>query len=206
MMDLSSRAYQFFFPSVTFSTSNDAVHLTFDDGPNAKVTPEVLNILNKSRVKATFFLLGRNARQSPALVREILAEGHALGNHSYSHTNLLLRRKRNIRQEITMTNDVIGDIAGVAPKMFRPPFGIFDLRTLNIVDSFAMRLIHWSNDLRDFEIGTTEKSIANLIRRINKGSIVLMHDNDATSAKVDTILPMTITMLQDLGLAFSSLE
>jgi peptidoglycan-N-acetylglucosamine deacetylase len=206
MMDLSSKAYRYVFPSVTFSTSNDAVHLTFDDGPNTYATPEVLNILNKFRVKATFFLLGHNVQQSPELVREIFSDGHSIGNHSFSHKNLLLRRKTAIRQEIITTNEGIRDISGVSPTMFRPPFGFFDLRTLNIVSSLAMRLVHWSNDLRDFEVGTTEKSIANLIRRIDKGSIVLLHDNDATSDRVKTILPMTITMLRDRGLAFSSLD
>ena len=206
MIDLSSRIYGVFFPSVTFSTNEERIHLTFDDGPHPAATPIVLNILNKFSIKATFFLLGHHAQQSPELARTINTEGHTVGNHSFSHLNLVFRQKHVIRREIETTNDIIAEVTGVRPTLFRPPFGFFDLRTLSIVESLGMRLVHWSNDLRDFEIRTTEKSIINSTRRIDRGSIILLHDSEFTVNKMSTILPTIIMALQDRGLTFDSLH
>ena len=206
MIDLSSKIYRVLFPSVTFSGAGNAVHLTFDDGPHPTATSIVLNILKQFNLKSTFFLLGRQVEQFPELARLIAADGHTIGNHSFSHGNLVFRREGFVRREVTTTNELIFQTCGVKPKLFRPPFGFFDLRTLNIVESLEMRLVHWSNDSRDFESRTTEENIVNLIRRIDKGSIVLLHDNDSTAGKIGTILPTMIRGLLNRGLNFSSLD
>jgi peptidoglycan/xylan/chitin deacetylase (PgdA/CDA1 family) len=206
MIDISSRIYRILFPSVTFSTNDERIHLTFDDGPHPVATPIVLGILNKFSIKATFFLIGHHVQQSPELARNINAEGHTVGNHSFNHLNLVFRQKDFIRRDISATNDIIGQTTGVRPTLFRPPFGFFDLRILSIVESLGMRLVHWSNDLRDFETRTTEKNIANAVRRINRGSIILLHDNEFTVGKISTILPTILMALQDRGLVFDSLH
>jgi peptidoglycan/xylan/chitin deacetylase (PgdA/CDA1 family) len=206
MIDFSAKLCRAIFPSVTYTVPDSAVHLTFDDGPHPIATPKVLDILHTFNVKATFFLVGFKAQRSPELVREIIAQGHAIGNHTFNHANLLFRGKMFVRREITMTNDFIRQISGFTPTMFRPPFGYFDLTTLTIVKSLAMRLIHWSNDLRDFEIHNSGKNIVALGRRVGKGSIVLLHDNEATADRVDSFLPATIRAIAESGLVFSSLE
>jgi peptidoglycan/xylan/chitin deacetylase (PgdA/CDA1 family) len=206
MIDLSSRIYRTLFPSVTFSGAGDAVHLTFDDGPHPTTTSIVLDILKQFNLKSTFFLLGRQVERFPELARLIAADGHTIGNHSLSHGNLVFRGGKFVRREITTTNELILQTCGVTPKLFRPPFGFFDLRTLNIVESLGMRLVHWSNDSRDFESQTSDGYISNLIRRIDKGSIVLLHDNDSTAGKIGRILPTMIRGLQNRGLHFSPLD
>jgi peptidoglycan-N-acetylglucosamine deacetylase len=207
MLDLSSTVYKLFVPSATFCRSDAAVYLTFDDGPHPTATPTVLDILSKFGVKSTFFLLGSKAQQLPQLARDIAAGGHTIGNHSYHHINLAFRGKELIHREITTANEAIIQASGVTPKLFRPPFGFFGPGTVNIVESLGMRLVHWSNDPRDFETTRDDKRrVAKIIRRIDKGSIVLLHDNDATAGKVATFLPLFIAALQDRGLTFSSLD
>jgi peptidoglycan-N-acetylglucosamine deacetylase len=206
MIDLSSRIYRVLFPSVTFSTNDERIHLTFDDGPHPVATSVVLGILDKFSIKATFFLLGHHILQSPELARTIGDEGHTVGNHSFNHLNLVFRQKHFIHREIETANNIIAEVTGVKPTLFRPPFGFFDLRILSIVELLGMRLVHWSNDLRDFEISTTDKSIVNRTRRIDRGSIILLHDNEFTASRMSTILPTIIITLQDQGLVFDSLH
>jgi len=206
MMDFSSRALRMLFPSAMYSTPNDTVHLTFDDGPHAAATPIVLDVLRQFNIQATFFLLGQHAQRWPQLVRIIAGDGHTVGNHSFDHLNLILRNKEFVRRQISTTNGAIYEATGILPNLFRPPFGYFDTRLLNIVRSYGMRLVHWTNDIRDFRTGTSEMTIARRVRQIDKGSIILMHDNDATANKVRTILPALIRMILDRGLVFGTLD
>jgi peptidoglycan/xylan/chitin deacetylase (PgdA/CDA1 family) len=97
--------------------------LTFDDGPNATWTPRLLDILASHDVRATFFLLGRRAEAQPELVRRIRAEGHLIGNHSWSHTNLAWTLASRVRLELARTNETLRQITGARVRFFRPPFG-----------------------------------------------------------------------------------
>jgi peptidoglycan-N-acetylglucosamine deacetylase len=206
MIDLTSKIYNFLFPSVTVRVPGDAIHLTFDDGPHPRATSKVLDVLNKFGVKSTFFLLGEQAIRFPQLARDIAAGGHAIGNHAYHHANLAFKQRQFVYREIAAANEAITEASGVTPKLFRPPFGYFGPWTLTIVQSLGMHLVHWSNDSRDFKIDWNEKTLSALVRRIDKGSIILLHDNDATSGKVATFLPAFIAGLRDRGFSFSSLD
>ena len=206
MIDFAPKIYRRLFPSVTFDVPGNSVYLTFDDGPNPRATSKVLAVLNKFGVKACFFLLGRNAKEYPALVRAIADDGHTIGNHSFNHSNLVFRRKDFVRREIVLTNEVIKEACGSTPTLFRPPFGFFDLRTLNTIRSLGMRLVHWTNDTRDFEPHTNETHIGTMAHRIGKGSIILLHDNDATSGRIESVLPALIRSLLDRGHTISPLD
>jgi peptidoglycan/xylan/chitin deacetylase (PgdA/CDA1 family) len=100
------------------------VALTFDDGPAPPFTGQILDVLRDYRVPATFFVCGQNAERHPELVRRIHAEGHTLGNHTYSHPFLYIQSRQRIAEEIDRTQEVIGRLTGYRPRLFRPPYGV----------------------------------------------------------------------------------
>ena len=206
MIDFTSQVTRLLFPSAVYSLNDGRVHLTFDDGPHPKATPIVLDILNKFAVKATFFPVGQRAQEHPDIVQNIVSEGHAVGNHTLSHRNLLFHTKDVIEREIRGAYDILVQTTGFRPRLFRPPYGLFDNRTLKIVGSLGMQLVHWSNDLRDFKPRVTAETVSNAASHIGKGSIVLLHDNDSTAEKISTLLTTAIRSFRDRGLEFAALS
>ena len=142
------------------------IALTFDDGPSP-YTPKVLDILRARGVKATFFLCGENARRYPELVRRIQAEGHVIGNHTYSHPYLHLMARARIAEEIDRTQSTLERITGRRPELFRPPYGVrwFTLRAL--LRERAMTMVMWTNDHTQLD-------------RLSPGAIILLHDGVET--------------------------
>ncbi|HEY6952180.1 MAG TPA: polysaccharide deacetylase family protein [Bacteroidota bacterium] len=205
-MDFSARVFHLLFPSALFRAHDESVHLTFDDGPHPVATPKVLDILRKFDIRATFFLVGRQVQQLPELTRQIAAEQHRLGNHSFSHVNFVRRTKDTIRAEITRTNDIICANAGITPTLFRPPFGFYDYRTVRVVRSLGMELVHWTNDIRDYKAAGRTRRITRNIHQIGNGSIVLLHDNALTAEHINTFLPDFIQRLRDRDVSFASLR
>lgn len=202
-MDFSAQVFRALFPSAVFNTQDGTVHLTFDDGPHPVATPKVLDILRRFDIRATFFLVGRHVQQLPHLAKQIVAEHHHVGNHSYNHTNLLLRSKKVICQEITKTNETICESTGITPTFFRAPYGFYDYRTVKVVQSLGMQLVHWTNDVRDYETACTASQAGERTRRVGRGSIVLLHDNDSTAEKITSFLPALIEELRNRGFAFA---
>lgn len=123
--------------------------LTFDDGPSI-YTPALLDMLDTHGIKATFFLLGQNARYHPDIVRRIEAEGHDIGNHTWSHPNLRAISFERQQAELVSTDELLRSL-GVTPLYMRPPYGNFDERTLQIADDLGIDLILWSLDSRDWK-------------------------------------------------------
>jgi len=99
------------------------IAMTFDDGPSAENTPRLLEMLKQRNIKATFFLIGQNVASNPDLVRRILAEGHEIGNHSWTHPQLSKLSDQRVSSEITKTQDAIKDASGFTPTLLRPPYG-----------------------------------------------------------------------------------
>jgi len=116
-------------PISSIQTSDRVVALTFDDGPSA-LTPELLEILKKNKIKATFFVTGEHALQSPDLIKKIHDEGHEIENHSYSHPHLLFHGYFFIRTQLMKTQEVIRLLTGETPRFFRPPYGQSDILVL----------------------------------------------------------------------------
>lgn len=115
---------QLFGPTLRFTPSPKQLAITFDDGPNPSITPQLLELLGRYNARATFFLIGRYVRQCPDLVREIAARGHAVGNHTETHPNLFWLGRERLREELGRCQDAIASVLGVAPEIMRPPFGI----------------------------------------------------------------------------------
>ncbi|HEX4811710.1 MAG TPA: polysaccharide deacetylase family protein, partial [Nonomuraea sp.] len=117
--------------------------LTFDDGP-ARTTPTLLKALKRAGAKATFFMTGAHAEEQPGIARQVAAQGHAIGNHTYSHASLPTLLDEEILDEIETTQDAIEEATGRRPVMFRPPYGHTDERVLGLADQLELAQIMWT--------------------------------------------------------------
>src|SRR6185437_2936217 len=157
--------------------------LTFDDGPHAQGTPAVLEVLARERVGATFFLVGEQVRRNPSLPREILAAGHAVALHCDRHRNLLRLAPSQVREDIARAEDTIAAATGVAPTLYRPPYGVLNASALSLARRRGWRTLLWSHWGRDWEQAATPESIAALLTDgAGPGSVLLAHDADDYSA------------------------
>lgn len=175
------------------------IALTFDDGPNAKYTPQVLAILAKEKIHATFFLIGKNAEHLPNLVKQIHQEGHEIGNHTYSHPRLTKVSSWKIKDEVEKTRDIVKEITGQPTVLFRPPYGIFDTRTLAELAIRKFDVVLWSIDSRDWAKPGTKAIEKNILSRVRGGSIILCHDSHD---QIVQVLPEIIEKLKAQGYKF----
>jgi peptidoglycan-N-acetylglucosamine deacetylase len=189
------------------TTGSSAVALTFDDGPWAS-TPTVLELLAQYHVKATFCMIGRQVPTHAALVRRIVAEGHTLCNHTWSHDlSLRARPTERIRAELQQTNDAIHAVVpGAAVGYFRAPGGNFTPQVVSIAAGMGMTSISWSVDPQDWRGPGVQSIITNVLANTRPGSIVLLHDGAGpqTIAALRAILPnlagrYTLIALPDAG-------
>jgi peptidoglycan-N-acetylglucosamine deacetylase len=150
--------------------------LTFDDGPNDPHTLRLLDVLAKHEVPATFFLIGKYVRQRPDIVRELVAAGHAVGNHTFSHPNLIFRSEAQARMEILECRRVIEDAVGEHSKLFRPPFGGRLPASLRVVGELGLRPVMWNVTGWDWEAPPAERIEKKVARQVRGGDVILLHD------------------------------
>jgi peptidoglycan/xylan/chitin deacetylase (PgdA/CDA1 family) len=176
------------------------VALTFDDGPHASNTPRLLNILRARNVKATFYVIGKNVDLYPDIVRRTVAEGHELGNHSYTHPVLSKLSQAALFSEIRKTDDAILRAAGVRPRTLRPPYGALTQSQRELVMStFGYPTIMWSVDPMDWKKPGAGVVTSRIVQGTHAGAIILVHDLHASS--VDA-MPATIDSLLRRGYRF----
>ena len=170
-------AFSFFLPILTHGRRDGTdVALTFDDGPDPEITPKVLALLARHRVHATFFLIAAKAERHPELVKAILAGGHTVGNHSYSHFPfLMLKGKRVLRREIESAQAVFRQF-GVVPVAFRPPVGITSPALWRILMDQGMCCVNFSCRAADLGNRRVSHLAAKLLAAVRPGDIVLLHD------------------------------
>jgi peptidoglycan-N-acetylglucosamine deacetylase len=153
-----------------------AVSLAFDDGPDPVSTPPLLGMLKKHDMKATFFVTGKRCRQHPELIREILSHGHTIGNHSYTHDNLLMFRSVEvITEEILETQRALKTL-GIMPKLFRPPVGITTPRIAEAVLRTGLITVTFSNRAGDMGNRNVRNLSSRILRRLKSNDIILLHD------------------------------
>ena len=156
--------------------------LTFDDGPNPKWTPRLLDVLAKHDVKATFFMLGGRAEAEPQLVRRVAAEGHLIGNHSWSHPNLALTAAGKIRQELARTSETLEQITGKRITYFRPPFGARRPAVFRIARELGLRVVTWNAMTSDWSEPSADRIARQLtskiegLRRHGRAANIVLHD------------------------------
>ncbi len=160
--------------------SNHAL-LTFDDGPDPEITPKVLDLLREYEAKAVFFIPGRRIERVPDLMPKIIAEGHLIGNHTFSHYNSLKQPPfLTYLKDIKKCQKMIMQVTGEPPLLFRPPLGITSLTTLIAPRFSGLKPVTWSLDVEDWKCKTTadvENAAEKLLNSITFGDIVLLHDD-----------------------------
>jgi peptidoglycan/xylan/chitin deacetylase (PgdA/CDA1 family) len=190
--------------------SQDRVALTFDDGPHTEGTPAVLEELARRGASATFFLVGAQVALRPALAREIVDAGHEVAVHGYRHTLLLRRRVRELADDLDRAVAAIADATGVAPALYRPPYGVFSSGALAHVRDRGWRPLLWSTWGRDWERRATAQSIARRATTgLRAGDVVLLHDSDAYSSadswrRTAAALPSVLEAVAALGVPAST--
>lgn len=167
-------------PRISFNYVNvdgTYIAMTFDDGPAEKLTPELLDLLAKHRIKATFFIIGENAAEYPDIVTRAAREGHEIANHSWSHPNLGKMSDESVRRQLRQTDDVIKKATGKRPTLMRPPYGSITPRQRQwIHDEFGYQIILWDVDPLDWKRPGPAAITNRIVRQTRPGSIVLSHD------------------------------
>ena len=151
-----------------------AVALTFDDGPG-EATPAILDVLKRTGIRATFFLCAQNVERYPELARRIAAEGHEIGNHTYSHPNLFWKSPGKIAWEIQQAQRVIEQHTGRRPSVFRPPYGVRWFGLFPILATHGLKTVMWSVSGVDWK-WPAERIVRRVVERTRPGSIILLHD------------------------------
>jgi peptidoglycan/xylan/chitin deacetylase (PgdA/CDA1 family) len=182
---------------VTFSHVNvdgPYIAMTFDDGPSAANTPRLLDLAAKDHIKLTFFLIGQNVVANPKLVQRELAEGHEVGNHSFTHPDLAKMSDDAVRAEIQKTQDAIINASGYRPILFRPPYGALTARQRAwVAHDFGVKIILWEVDPLDWRRPGPDVVASRIITATRPGDIILSHDIhsqtvDAMPKVFDTLL------------------
>lgn len=186
------------------------VALTFDDGPDKDFTPQVLDILKKNDVKATFFVVGENVGWNPEILKREYEEGHEIGNHTFTHINVSKRGYDDIYKEIDETQQAVKKIIGVEPKLFRPPYRAISKEMCNIVKKKDMNIVLWSNlDPRDWSNPGVYYIVDTITSKVQNGTIILLHDyNNLRNTKSQTIqaLEIVIPKLKEMGYRFVTIS
>lgn len=183
------------------------VAITFDDGPNPVYTPKILDILKEKGVKATFFVVGLHVKKYPDIAKRIVDEGHDIGNHTYTHKDLVPSTRRMVLAQAHKTNQVIKRVTGRSTNLFRPPRGIYSgaVRRL-LVEEEGFRFILWTVSSLDWRKVSPVAILRRIARYVRPGAILLFHDSGALvrregASRSNTVesLPMVIDYLRTKG-------
>ncbi|MZP29729.1 polysaccharide deacetylase family protein [Heliobacterium undosum] len=177
------------------------VCLTFDDGPDRRNTPRILDILRDHGVAATFFVLGENAEAFPQVLQRMDREGHLVASHSFTHPRFTKATEAAIRSELDRTARTLVKTIGKAPALFRPPYGDIDRAVLPLLEQGGYKTVIWSLDPFDWDRKTPEEISDYVIENARAGDIVLLHSggNGGATAKA---LPSMIAGLRQKGFVF----
>jgi len=189
--------------------NHSRIALTFDDGPNEPYTSQALAILEQYRIKATFFIIGQNARRHPEVCRRIVTAGNVIGNHSYHHhKSLCLRRGKTVARDIEMAHQAIYECTGLEPKLFRPPHGFRTPWLMRTVRNLGYTVVTWDNMTSDWNADKSgDEIIRAIIRRAKPGGVIVLHDGRDTRLSYDRshmlqALPFVIETLMQRGFNF----
>jgi len=218
---------QLFGPTICRTDSPRKLALTFDDGPNPAITPKLLDLLDRYRAKATFFLIGRFVRECPDLVREIAARGHGIGNHTDTHPNLFWLAPSQITAELRLCQEAISNATGAPPKWFRPPYGFRNPQVIPAASALGCATVMWTLIPGDWREKPAEwliqrmQPIAAHAQQVSKsssgpatsrsGDILCLHDGwhcqlNADRTRTLAALEYWLPRWRDLGLEFVTID
>ncbi len=176
------------------------IALTFDDGPHPFYTRQLIEGLRERKVKATFFITGKNAEAYPDVVKEIYEDGHLIGNHTYNHTQLTSQNAESFKQEIVQTNEVIKDVTGEEIIYIRPPYGSWNKKFEEELNMFP---VLWTVDPLDWCSSNVSGIVRKVTSQIKENDIILMHDQYKTTV---TAALKIVDELQEKGYEFVTVE
>ena len=189
-----------------------AVYLTFDDGPIPEVTPQVLAILDRYHIKATFFMVGENVDKHPDVFAQVLQAGHHIGNHTYNHLKgwkySFSEYMANVRKWEETVDKTIAALRLPVPEvtLFRPPYGKATLRQRAALHKSGYRLIYWDILTKDYDASVTpEQMLRKIQRETRPGSIINFHDSLKSNERMLTVLPQAIEWLLAQGYELKTL-
>jgi peptidoglycan/xylan/chitin deacetylase (PgdA/CDA1 family) len=166
------------FPKLITRQGNSTITslaLTFDDGPDLKYTPKILDTLKKYNVKATFFVVGTQIQKYPAIFRRLIREGHEIGSHSFQHLKFPQLSAEQIKYQLNHNNEIIRQNGGKPRMIFRPPYGALDPTTVELIGKLDYKIILWTIDSLDWRGLKEQQVISNVVPKLNRGDIVLQH-------------------------------
>jgi peptidoglycan-N-acetylglucosamine deacetylase len=161
------------------------IALTYDDGPNDLHTQQLLEVLARHDVRATFFLIGRYVQRRPEIVRELVEAGHVLGNHTFTHPHLAVSAAVETRNQLEECQRAVQDVTGAAPRLFRPPFGGRRPVTLRIARSLGLEPIMWNVTSWDWKTPPADQIVETCVRQMRGGDVILMHDGSHVALSAD---------------------
>jgi len=174
------------------------VALTFDDGPDPATTPGFLDLLAARGIRATFFMLGSMVMRAPGLAAEVAAAGHEVGLHGFEHRCLPLRGPAATWSDLTRATELVADVTGSRPRFFRPPYGVLSGPSLLAVRQLGLTPILWGAWGREWDTGATGDSVLqNLLRGLDGGVTVLLHDSDSVSPSLAAAALAAVPSLLD---------
>jgi peptidoglycan/xylan/chitin deacetylase (PgdA/CDA1 family) len=183
------------------------IALTFDDGPDPEYTPRVLDILAARGVRATFFLVGKRAARAPRTVRAIADAGHEIGSHGWSHRSLWVCGPARTHDEIARAHVTLAELAGTAPGLFRPPWGMVNAAMFGAIRRHGQRCVFWSIQPEGLRPAAPAVQVERVRRRAHAGAIVDLHDAEGTPgapARLCAALPAMIDGLAAAGYGFGT--
>ncbi len=190
--------------SVFFSVkdSDKRIALSFDDGPLAGKTDEILDVLNKYGVKGTFFMVGTQAAFCSETAIRVMEEGHEIGNHTNNHKSLAALSERELDDEISLAEEAIFDACGYIPSLFRPPEGVCTEKISKAAKKRGYSIIMWSVDTHDWQGKTAQVISENVLANVKPGAVILMHDGIFSKSHTAEALDIIIPALQSEGYTF----
>lgn len=198
-------------PNVIYkgSSSQKLAALTFDDGPDGKYTPMILDILKEKDVPATFFVMGQQVERFPKMLNRIEGEGHAIANHTWKHPDLRTKWSSDVKDEITTTQKEIKKVVGKSSDLFRPPYGEVTKADVKLLNDLGLRNILWSVDTEDYNGPSADEIMETVRREMSPGGILLQHNFQSSSSTLDgtvEALPRIIDELREEGYEFVTVQ
>lgn len=184
---------------------SNKVYLTFDDGPDTKITPKVIQVLDQYKVKGNFFFLGSEIAKNPNTVKLANESGHYIGVHGYHHVHLPKLTKQEILDQFIKTQNQITELTGQQPNCIRPPYGDIDENVIDVYQENKVKIIIWSIDTLDWSLKEPTAIAKNVTDNLRAGDIILMHSSSGQQSTVDA-LPTIIEAIQAKGYKIDTLN
>ena len=178
------------------------IALTFDDGPHPRYTEQILDILDEYGIKATFFVIGINAKYYPETLESIVERGHEIGNHTYTHPHVSTINSEAMLLEIERCEDMIHSLSDYQTKLFRPPEGMVDGDVISVLRQLDYKVILWDIDTRDWAHTSPAEICDAVVSKISSGDIILMHDYIGHNSPTPEALRLFIPKLLEKGYRF----